>query len=62
MIGAPARQFPGGDLVPFGASSTQRDEIVPVFATLAAARTDHVFRHGHPVGPLGRDGIRAIEP
>jgi hypothetical protein len=63
MIGAPARQSPGGDLVPFGASSTQRDEVVPVFEAFAAIDIDHISRHGRPAVPCRRTvRHRAIEP
>jgi hypothetical protein len=63
VIGAPARQVPGDDLVPFGASSTQRDEVVPVFETLAASDTGHASRHGPPLADCHRpDRHRAIEP
>jgi hypothetical protein len=48
MIGAPTRQLPGGDLVPFGASSTQWDEIVPVFEGVTAPQTDRISRPGRP--------------
>jgi hypothetical protein len=63
MIGAPARQSPGGDLVPFCASSTQRDEVAFVFATIGILDIDHLSGHGRPVVPCHRTSRhRAFEP
>jgi hypothetical protein len=63
MIGTPARQLPGGDLVPFGASSTQRGEVVPVLEAQATFRTDQDFRLHRPPTPCAwAMAIRAIKP
>jgi hypothetical protein len=48
MIGAPACQLPGVDLVPFGASSTERGEILPNVEALPALDTDRISRPGCP--------------
>jgi hypothetical protein len=54
VIGVSARQLPGGDLVPQGTSSTQRDEIVPVFETLGRPATGRISRHGRSAAIAAR--------